>query len=696
MATTSEHVRSSAERISIENVGNLLASSSSSSNFFTSLTKTNSAVATNISSQNAAFITQNGKSEGHSSHAQTSGGLICHKLYEDMVQKYKSIAEQSQQELAVAQLRIKSLEADLADQKQKVENFEQLQSNSKTTQFSLEENLQKQLALSSSLENSYKDLDEKYKIVETAYHEQKIELGSVLSSLDEKTVQLKSSEEQRIMCHEHIAKLEQTVSEFTKVVREIGFVASEGQDVDDKSVPDILSEIKVNVETNAGVLEKYNNLKATLDGLEQENNAGRATILRLVGELEAEKAKTDLLTKGQQTISSERDQLLSENAKFSRDIRDFQKENETLQQKLKDKDAALEKQLSMMQVQITTARHEVLDAKNAQTDLESSHQAALSQLRIELEKFRNELANAFRNYDVNIDCADNALVISTITEILNQFKQTIISKQDLEAQIKTIHENSNSELQKYELMFKCASLAEQKLGTNSEHIAELESRVTFAQVDVEELASLREKFHNFIAHLSKILKLESIMSEVGLDLNVEAVSQRVQKLADREDATLIEKSSIIRRLEKANRTLRDQLESKELHLDMLRKKLESADESQPGGLHYVNSQLRTVEKQNQVLTHQLTEAKRKIIELKAILQNVREVKLRVVAGGDPGNALDVEWGSETGQVENGSEELTSENPAESNDRKSKSGKSVKVKQLEEPYLRVSSAKIYNK
>ena len=685
--TTSEHVRSSAEKISVDNVGSLLASSSSG-NFMSSSNRMNGSTFTTSSFHVSSA--QNGRHESHSHGPSQTGGLICHKLYEDMVQKYKSIAEQSQQELAVAQHRVKVLETELEEQKTKFEAQEKLQSTSKTAKNSLEENLQKQLALSSSLQNSYKDLDERYKLIETAYHEQKIELGSTTSALEERTVQLKHSEEQRIMCQEHITKLEETIADFSKAVKEIGFIVFEGQDIEHHSVPDLLIEIKSNVENNSGISEKYNNLKQTMDGLEQENNAGRATILRLVGELESEKARNEVLAKGQEQIASERENLSSENNKLLKAVRDMEKEIDMLGQKLRDKDAALEKQLSMMQVQITTARHEVLDAKNAQTDLESTHQTALSQLRIELEKFRNDLGNIFKSFDINIDCSDNSLVLSTLMEILNQFKQTIVDKQGVESQLKSFHENSATELQKYELMYKCASLAEQKLGTNSDHIAELESRVTFAQADVEELAALREKFHAFIGKLSQILKLESIMSEVGLDLNVDAVTQRVQKLADREDATLIEKSSMIRRLEKTNRTLKDQLESKELHLDMLRKKLENADEQQPGGLHYINSQLRTSQKENQILNNQLTAAKRKIIELKSILQSVREVKLRIISGGDPGNALDVDWGSENNDessepvVQDG-EEFTQ-----------KTTKTVKVKQLEEPYLRVASAKIHNK
>ena len=626
-----------------------------------------------------------------------SGGLLCHKLYEDMLQKYKTIAEQSQQEVASSQFRIKSLESELGELKAKNASAEEQRFNSRTNQNILEEKLQKEVALSSSLQNFYTDIEDKYKQMETAYHDQRINLNELQNLLDEKIAKLKASEEQGILAKETIILLENRLSDYEKSIKKT-YINATGNDSEELPIEELLMKIRNCIEDNAGFKEKYENIQGMMGSMENENNAGRATILRLVGEMEAEKANNDILKKETDTLSKEQRILQQQKEQLERDNLELRKCLNIANQKLVEKDQALEKQMSLMQIEITSARHETLQTKNAQTDLQSVHQRELSHLRIDKEKFRNEFVTTFKKFGVNLEPWDNAQALAATLDTLLKLQETTRQKEEFQNQLNVLQQNSAHELQKYELMYKCASMAEEKLKTNTEHIASLESRITFTQADVEELARLKEQFTNFIAKLSTILKLESIMSEVGLNLNVEAVTLRVQKLAEREDATLIEKASIIRRLEKKNRTLRDQLESKELHLDMMRKKLEHADEDSPGGLHYLNTQLRSSMKHNEVLESQLTEAKTKIMELKTILQHVRDIKLHIVDGGDIGNAVDVEWGIETlenAQQQSGDGPNTCtvsqivENSNCTSKRKTKTDKS----KSQEPYLKVKSVKI---
>ena len=577
-----------------------------------------------------------------------SSGLLSHKLYDDMLQKYKIIAEQSQQEVASSNFRIKSLETELEELKAKHASAEEQRFNSRTNQNLLEEKLQKEVALTSSLQNSYTDIEDKYKQMETAYHEQRMKFNDLQNDLDEKMAKLKSSEEQGILAKETIILLENRLGDYEKSIKKT-FITATGNDAEELPIEELLLQIRNCIEDNTGFKEKYENLQGMMGSMENENNAGRATILRLVGEMEAEKANNDILKKEADSLGKEQKALQLKKEELERDNSELRKLLNIANQKLVEKDQALEKQMSMMQIEITSARHETLQTKNAQTDLQSVHQRELSHLRIDMERFRNEFVDIFKRFGITLEPWDNAQALAATLDTLTKLQETIRQKDEIQMQLNILQENSAHELQKYELMYKCASMAEEKLKVNTEHIAALESRISFTQADVEELARLKEQFTNFIAKLSSLLKLESIMSEVGLNLNVEAVTLRVQKLAEREDATLIEKSSIIRRLEKKNRTLRDQLESKELHLDMIRKKLEHADEESPGGLHYLNTQLRASQKHNEVLESQLAEAKTKIMELKAILQNVRDIKLRIVDGGDIGNAVDVEWGLEVSE-----------------------------------------------
>ena len=79
--------------------------------------------------------------------------------------------------------------------------------------------------------------------------------------------------------------------------------------------------------------------------------------------------------------------------------------------------------------------------------------------------------------------------------------------------------------------------------------------------------------------IGKILKIEQISVDLGMDMNIEIIIARAEQLVKMESDSLQDKQTSIYNLQRKIKQLKEQLDNKELHLDLLRKKLTSPHRS---------------------------------------------------------------------------------------------------------------------
>ncbi len=82
--------------------------------------------------------------------------------------------------------------------------------------------------------------------------------------------------------------------------------------------------------------------------------------------------------------------------------------------------------------------------------------------------------------------------------------------------------------------------------------------------------------------LGNILKVSQISADIGLDMNVDLLVARAEQLIKMEGDSIQDKQTNIYNLQRKVKSLKEQLDNKDLHLDLLRKKLSALEEERVG------------------------------------------------------------------------------------------------------------------
>lgn len=69
------------------------------------------------------------------------------------------------------------------------------------------------------------------------------------------------------------------------------------------------------------------------------------------------------------------------------------------------------------------------------------------------------------------------------------------------------------------------------------------------------------------------LKMDPIAADMGLDSATDAILSRIQQVIGKETDALVDRKTHIYNLQRKIKTLKEQLDSKDLHMDLLRKKV---------------------------------------------------------------------------------------------------------------------------
>merc|ERR1712226_1333230 len=356
-------------------------------------------------------------------------------------------------------------------------------------------------------------------------------------------------------------------------------------------------------------ISKYESL---LEQSETEVKAGRETIMRLV-------AETEKLHQSETELKIKLASLEGEKSATDSLIEKLQSETSALNATLSRKSeqvSALEGEIETLKAKINSLGTEHLSDKESYESLKATY-----------EKLRENIAALLScNYQF-VDKTDDSIVVK-LREFLNEYKSRKITIDALESQHSHLTTSLNDEKLKY------GSLLE-KISTQK---STQESSTNISGSSA--LHSERVKFLEFIEKLSHLLKMEKITGELGLDVNSDAVLQRVKSLVEKEDSNIAEKTSTIYQLQRKIKHFKEELESKELHLDMLRKKIATLEEKSAGKVELFKehqeqeAKVKKFERMNEKLRGQLGDCKVQITSLKAELADINALKLKQIEKDD--------------------------------------------------------------
>ncbi|XP_045355995.1 coiled-coil domain-containing protein 170 isoform X2 [Leopardus geoffroyi] len=146
----------------------------------------------------------------------------------------------------------------------------------------------------------------------------------------------------------------------------------------------------------------------------------------------------------------------------------------------------------------------------------------------------------------------------------------------------------------------------------------------------------RKSYLKFLDQLSEKMKLDQMAAELGFDMRLDVVLARTEQLVRLESNAVIENKTIAHNLQRKLKTQKESLESKELHVNLLRQKIAQLEqEKQVRSALAVerdeaNLTLRKLQKKVERLQKELSVCRESNTELKAQLADTHELKIKTL------------------------------------------------------------------
>ncbi|KAM8736398.1 coiled-coil domain-containing protein 170 isoform 3-T3 [Acanthopagrus schlegelii] len=181
-----------------------------------------------------------------------------------------------------------------------------------------------------------------------------------------------------------------------------------------------------------------------------------------------------------------------------------------------------------------------------------------------------------------------------------------------------------------------AQLAEQQVQDLRERLQGLETELLTADMHRDGLRHNKQHYEEFLEQLSETMRVDSIAVDLGVDMRLKLILSRVEQLMKQETTALVESKSLTYSLQRKLKSQKDQLESKGLHIQLLRKKVSELEEERRSRSVLAverddaHLEVRKLQKKLERLQGELKATKLTNTELKAQLSHTSELKLKVM------------------------------------------------------------------
>ncbi|XP_036006649.1 coiled-coil domain-containing protein 170 [Fundulus heteroclitus] len=345
-------------------------------------------------------------------------------------------------------------------------------------------------------------------------------------------------------------------------------------------------------------------LEASVNSCELECKASRETALRLMGELDQERRKT---ASGAAALDSLRAEL--EGLAVGR--RGVETEKQTLSESL------------------DASRRVAEAARRESRCLEKQVEELVAKARADedkRERFLEKVARLLQERSEHVILPTEEDVLHNLDNFCNK----TVSQME-----KRLHHTSEELKEKMALQLgtlQRAQLAEQQVQDQKRRLQSLETELLRAEVHRDGLRHSEKQYEEFLEQLSETMKLDSIDPDLDFDMKLKLIQSRAEQLVRQEAAALVESKRQTYGLQQKVKSQKDQLERRELHVQLLRKKVSELEEEKRSRSALAGEQNdallegRKLRKRLESLQGELRAAKLSNNELKAQLTRINELK----------------------------------------------------------------------
>lgn len=541
---------------------------------------------------------------------------------------YRQAAETAQTDLAAEKVVSSGLQQELRDAQHRISEKEQQIIEFKCEIESNKQNSARQTALVQSLRDRIREAEDEAVEKDNFANRSDVTISSLrkeLQSQQDRLHQVESSLKHHITAEEEAAsraaKWESKYGEMrTQLTQALQMDASEGMSV---SVHSLLGRIAEIVRERNSLQDKANALSRNLHESNLESKASRETIMRLVSEVGQEKKSS---SQNQETVNS----LTRERDTLQQKIREMEIEVDRMKHQL----AASQDAWGVTKKQLDEKENKLHEMEQTLHTSEYTGQSAQSKLH----NFKRHLAQLIGDLDDSIAAEEDA-IISKLKKIVRDYRDVKSREESLRVQFKNLSEELESQRNLHRTTLKRANEAETQLKENQERVTGLEGELLTSDVERDQLKDDKRKFVTFCEKLARVMKLDEMADDVGLDVNGEALLARGEQLVKLEADALDDRKTTIYNLQRRLKWSKQQLESKDLHLGLLKKKVtELEDLLRDKGRVEVERDENSIRykklvKQNDKLQRELLDYKQQVTGLKAKLLEASELRVRTLEQG---------------------------------------------------------------
>ncbi|KAK3698829.1 hypothetical protein QZH41_016033 [Actinostola sp. cb2023] len=254
---------------------------------------------------------------------------------------------------------------------------------------------------------------------------------------------------------------------------------------------------------------------------------------------------------------------------------------------------------------------------------------------IKLYDFKRQLARLVTPPDEEVS-EDEQSILSKVDVITKRYKELRLTSESMCVQVRNLSDELDSQRSLHRTTLKRATQAETQLKEAQERVSGLEGELLSSDVERDNLKEDKRKFVAFCEKLAVTMKLDEIATDVGFDVNGEALVARAGQLVKLETDALDDRKTTIYNLQRRLKWAKQQIESKDLHQGLLRKKVDSLDEllRDKGRVEVERDEnsikYKKLTKHNEKLQRELVDYKQEVVHLKARLLELSELKTRTL------------------------------------------------------------------
>ncbi|EDO48576.1 predicted protein [Nematostella vectensis] len=351
-----------------------------------------------------------------------------------------------------------------------------------------------------------------------------------------------------------------------------------------------------------------------------ESKASRETIMRLVSEVGQEKKALDGHKQQMDAVIRERDTLQQRVREMEIEL-DTQKKQVSSSQ---DAWASLKKALEEKEEKIYSIEHALSTSEYTGQATQNKLQGFIRQVAQMVSEVNEEMLH------------DEQTILNRVDAMIKGYRDFKTTSESLHVRLRNLSDELDSQRNLHRTTLKRATQAEEQLKEAQERVTGLEGELLSSDVERDGLKEDKRKFVAFCEKMARTMKLDEIADDVGFDVNGEALVARAEQLVKLETDALDDRKTTIYNLQRRLKWAKQQIESKDLHQGLLKKKVTSLEEllHDKGRVEVERDEnsikYRKLVKHNEKLQRELLDYKQEVTNLKAKLMEISELKVTTI------------------------------------------------------------------